>query len=55
MIISTENLMVILGIEGSMAWPAMANGVQSHRHLLRRDEEHALRKVLMFEVNGPLK
>ena len=34
---------------------AKANGVRWYRHVLRRDDEHVLRKVLEFEVRGKRK
>lgn len=50
----TEDL-EMLGLEESVEWLARANRVQSCGHVLRRNGEHVLRKVLWFEVNGPQK
>lgn len=35
-----------------MEWLARVNGLRWYGHVLRREEEHALRKGLEFEVNG---
>ena len=34
---------------------AKANGVRWHKHLLRRDDGHVLRKALEFELKGKRK
>jgi hypothetical protein len=51
----TKDLMEMLGLEETMDQMAMANGVRWYGHVLRRDDEHVLRKALEFEVKGPRK
>ena len=51
----TEDLMEILGLKETVVQMAKANGVRWYGHVLRRDDEHALRKALEFEVRGKRK
>ena len=48
----TEDLMEILGLKETVVQMAKANGVRWNGYVLRRDDEHVLRKVLEFEVKG---
>jgi hypothetical protein len=51
----TEDLMEMLGLEETVVQMAKANGVRWYGHVLRKDDEHVLRKALEFEVKGPRK
>ena len=51
----TEDLMEMLGLEESVDQLAKANGVRWLGHVLRKDDEHVLRKALEFEVDGTRK
>ena len=47
-----SKLMEMLGLEGRVEQLAKANGVRWYEHVLRREEDHVLRKALEFEVLG---
>ena len=53
----TEYLMEMLGTRETVVQMAKANGARRyrHRHVLRRDDGHVLRKALEFEVKGKRK
>ena len=52
----TEDLMEMLGLKETVVQMAEANdGVRWYVHVLRRDDGHALRKALEFEVKGKRK
>ena len=42
----------LLGLNESLECIARANGVQWYGHVLRREEEHVLKKALDFRVEG---
>ena len=44
-----------LGLKETVVQMAKANGVRLYGHVLRRDDEHVLRKALEFEVKGKRK
>ena len=48
----SDELMEMLGLEGRVEQLAKANGVRWYGHVLRREEDHVLRKALEFEVIG---
>ena len=48
----TEDLMQMLGLEESVDQLAKANSVRWYGHVLRREDEHALRRAFEFEVDG---
>ena len=48
---NTEDLREMLGLEESVEQLARANGVRWYGHVLRKDDEHVLRKALEFEVD----
>ena len=48
----TEDLMEMLGLKETLVQMAKVNGVRWYGHVLRRDDEHVLRKVLDFELKG---
>ena len=50
-----NELMEMLGLEGTVDQLAKANAVQWYGHVLRRDDDHVLRKALNFEVMCPRK
>ena len=50
-----SKLMEMLGLEGRVEQLAKANGVRWYEHVLRREEDHVLRKALEFEVLGKRK
>ena len=45
-------VMEMLGLKETVVQMAKANGVRWYGHVLRRDDEHVLRKALEFEVKG---
>ena len=47
--------MQMLGLKETVVQMAKANGVRRYGHVLRRDDEHVLRKTLEFEVKGKRK
>ena len=47
--------MEMLGLKETVFQMAKANGVRWYWHVLRRDDGHALRKALEFEVKGKRK
>ena len=47
--------MEMLGLKETVVQTAKANGVKWYRHVLRRDDGHALRITLEFEVEGKRK
>ena len=51
----TGGLMEMLGLRETVFQMAKANGVRWYVHVLRRDDEHILRKALKFEVKGKRK
>ena len=51
----TGDLMEMLGLKETVVLMAKANGVRWYGHVLRRDDEHVLRKALEFEVRGKRK
>ena len=51
----TEDLMEMLGLKETVVQMAKANGVRWYGHVLRRDDGHVLRKVMVFEVKGKRK
>ena len=51
----TEDLMEMLGLKETVVQMAKANGVRWYGHVLRRDDDHVLRKALEFEVKGKRK
>ena len=51
----TGDLMEMLGLKETVVLMAKANGVRWYGHVLRRVDEHVLRKALEFEVRGKRK
>ena len=51
----TENLIEMLGLKERVVQRAKVNGVRWYGHVLRRDDEHVLRKALKFKVKGKRK
>ena len=51
----TEDLMEMLGLKEMVVQMAKANGVRWYGHVLRRDDEHVLRRALEFEMKGKRK
>ena len=51
----TEDLIEMLGLKETVAQKAMANGMRWYRHVLRRGDEHVLRKALEFKGKGKRK
>ena len=51
----SEELLEMLGLEERVEQLARANGVRWYGHVLRREDDHVLRKALEFEVNGKRK
>ena len=51
----TGDIMEMLGLKETVVQMAKANEVRWYEHVLRRDDEHVLRKALEFEVNGKRK
>ena len=49
---NTEDLMKMLGLKETLDKMANANGVRWYGHVVRRDEESILKKVIMLQVNG---
>ena len=49
---STEDLREMLGLEEPLELRARANGVRWYGHVLRKDDEHVLRKVMGFELDA---
>ena len=47
--------MEMLGLKETVVQMAKANEVRWYELVLRRDDEHVLRKALEFEVNGKRK
>ena len=47
--------MEMLGLKETVVKIAKANGVKWYENVLRRDDEHVLRKALEFEVKGKRK
>ena len=47
--------MEMFGLKDTMDQMAKANVVKEYGHVLRRDDEHVLRKVLEFEAKGKRK
>lgn len=47
----TKDLIGMLGLKELMEWLARVNGVRWYGYVLRKDEEHILRGVIIFEVN----
>ena len=45
-------MMLLLGLNETIHQLAMANSVHWHSHVLRRENGHALRSALDFEVEG---
>ena len=52
---STKDLMQILDLNETMDQPARANTVCWHRHVLGKDKNNFLRRVLDFKVTGTRK
>ena len=50
-----EELMEMLGLKETLNRMAKANGVTWYGHVIRRDDENILKKVMMLEVNGQRK
>ena len=50
-----EDLMEMLGLKETVVQMAKVNGVSWYGHVLRRDDEHVLRKAFEFEVRGKRK
>ena len=48
----TEDIMEMLGLKEMVIQMAKASEAKWYRHVLRRDDEHVLRKALEFEVKG---
>ena len=48
----TEDLMEMLGLKEMVVQMAKENGVRWYGHVLRRDDEHVLRRALEFEMKG---
>ena len=48
----SEDLMEMLGLEERVDQLARAHGVRWYGHVLRREDDHVLRKALDFEVRG---
>ena len=46
----TEDLMEMLGLKETVVQMAKANGVRWYEHLLRRDDEHLLRKAFIWSL-----
>ena len=51
----TEDLMEMLGLKETAVQMAKANGARWYGHVLRKDDGHALRKALEFQVRGKRK
>ena len=51
----TEDLMEMLELKETVVQMTKVKGVRWYGHLLRRDDEDVLRKVLEFEVRGKRK
>ena len=51
----TEDLMEMLGLKETAVQMAKGNGVRWYGYVLRRDDEHVLRKALEFYVRGKRK
>ena len=49
---NSDELMAMLGLKERVELLARANGVRWLGHVMRRDEDHILRKALEFEVSG---
>ena len=47
-----EELMETLGLKETLDKMAKVNGVLWYEHVVRRDDDHVLKKALMLEVNG---
>ena len=47
-----ENLMEMLGLKETLDRMAKANGVRWYVHVIRRDDDNILEKVMMMEVNA---
>ena len=52
---STEDLREMLGLEEPLELRARANGVRWYGHVLRKDDEHVLRKAMEFELDAKRK
>ena len=52
---NTEELMKMLGLKETLDKMAKVNGVRWYGNVVSRDDESILKKVMMFEVNGPRK
>ena len=48
----TEDVMEMLGLKDTVVQMVKVNGVRWYGHVLRRDDDHVLRKALEFEVKG---
>ena len=48
-------LMLMSGLNETFDQLAMTNSVHWHRHVLRREDDHILRRALDFEVEGQRK
>ena len=46
----TEDLMEMLGLKETVVQMAKANGVRWYEHVLRRDDEHVLRKAFIWSL-----
>ena len=53
--IRSMDLIFMLGLNETMDQLAMANSVQWHGHVLRREDYHVLRRAIDFEVRGQRK
>ena len=49
---NTEELMEMLGLKKTLDRMAKANGVGWYGHVIRKDDDNTLKKVMMMEVNG---
>ena len=49
---SSKDLMLMMGLEEDIVTVVRRSRLRWYGHVLRRDEEVGIRKVLNFEVNG---
>ena len=52
---NTEELMEMLGLKKTLDRMAKVNGVRWYGHVIRRDDDNILKKIMMMEVNGQRK
>ena len=52
---NTDKLMEMLGLKKTLDRMAKMNGVRWYGHVIRREDDNILKKVMMMEVNGQQK